>query len=112
MLAWLARLNPFKTPDSKRLAVLFAVVYFAQGMWYLPNQTVTIVLKDRGLTAGQVATFFSITTIPWLIKPIYGLISDFVPLFGRRRKSYFVLTAALAAAAGGVLAVLGEHAYW
>ena len=104
MLAWLARLNPFKTPDAKRLAVLFAVVYFAQGMWYLPNQTITIVLKDRGLSAGQVADFGLITIIPWFIKPLYGLLSDFVPLFGRRRQSYFLLTSALAGVAGLALA--------
>jgi hypothetical protein len=45
MLALIRRLNPFKTPDARRLALLFGVVYFAQGMWYLPNQTITIVLK-------------------------------------------------------------------
>ena len=104
MLALVARLNPFKTADAKRLALLFGVVYFAQGMWYLPNQTITIVLKERGLAASQVADFFLITIIPWLIKPAYGLLSDFVPLFGRRRKSYFLLTCALAAAAGLILA--------
>ena len=104
MLALVARLNPSKTADAKRLAVLFGVVYFAQGMWYLPNQTITIVLKERGLAASQVADFFLITIIPWLIKPAYGLLSDFVPLFGRRRKSYFLLTCALAAAAGLILA--------
>ncbi|OLD39502.1 MAG: hypothetical protein AUI57_03075 [Candidatus Rokubacteria bacterium 13_1_40CM_2_68_8] len=104
MLALVARLNPFKTADAKRLALLFGVVYFAQGMWYLPNQAITIVLKERGLAAGQVADFFLITIIPWLIKPAYGLLSDFVPLFGRRRKSYFLLTCALAAAAGLILA--------
>src|SRR3989449_11649561 len=92
MLALVARLNPFKTADAKRLALLFGVVYFAQGMWYLPDQAITIVLKERGLAAGQVADFFLITIIPWLIKPAYGLLSDFVPLFGRRRKSYFLLT--------------------
>jgi MFS family permease len=27
----------------------------------------------------------------WIIKPLYGLISDFVPLFGYRRKSYLIL---------------------
>src|SRR6266478_2163668 len=105
MFGWLVRLNPFKTPDTQRLAVLFGVVYFAQGMWYLPNQAITIVLKDRGLAAGQVADFFLITIIPWFIKPVYGLLSDFVPLFGRRRQSYFLLTSALAAAAGLTLAV-------
>ena len=107
-----ARLNPFKTPDSQRLAVLFAIVYFSQGMWYLPNQPITIVLKERGLSAGQVATFFSITTLPWLIKPLYGLLSDFVPLWGYRRKSYFLLTTALAALAGATLATVAGHGYW
>src|SRR2546425_6615109 len=66
-------------------------------MWYLPTQTITIVLKERGLSAGQVADFFLISTVPWLVKPLYGLISDFVPLFGRRRKSYFLMTSGLAA---------------
>src|SRR5262245_19932986 len=112
MLARLKTLHPFQTPDAQRLAVLFAIVYFAQGMWYLPNQTLTIVLKERGLSAGQVATFFTISTIPWLIKPVYGLISDFVPLFGRRRKSYLLLTSTLAGLAGLVLGVGVEHTYW
>jgi MFS family permease len=112
MLARLKALHPFQTPDAKRLAVLFGIVYFAQGMWYLPNQTITISLKDGGLSAGQVAGFFAITTVPWLIKPVYGLLSDFVPLFGYHRKSYLLLTSATAAAAGLFLGVTGDHAYW
>ena len=112
VLTRLARLNPFKTPDARRLALLFAVVYLAQGTWYLPNQTITITLKDAGLGAGQVATFFAITTAPWLIKPVYGLVSDFVPLFGRRRRSYFLGTTLLAAAAGAWLALTPNHPYW
>jgi len=106
------RLNPFKTADARRLAVLFAVVYFSQGMWYLPQQPITIVLKERGLSAAQVAAFFAITTTPWLVKPVYGLLSDFVPIFGRRRKSYLLLTCALASAAGFTLATSVEHTYW
>ncbi|HYE91717.1 MAG TPA: hypothetical protein VEA38_11885, partial [Terriglobales bacterium] len=113
MPAWLAKLHPFQTPESQRLAVLFAVVYFAQGMWYLPNQTMTIVFKEQfGFSAGQVATFFSIAVIPWLLKPIYGLLSDFVPLFGYRRKSYFVLGSALASVCAAVVVVIGGAAYW
>ncbi len=112
MLARLQALHPFKTPDAQRLAVLFGIVYFAQGMWYLPNQTITISLKDGGLSAGQVATFFAITTVPWLMKPLYGLLSDFVPLFGYHRKSYLMLTSGTAAAAGLLLGVTGDHSYW
>src|SRR5947208_1960675 len=104
MRAWLERFNPFKTPEAKRFAILFGVVYFAQGMWYLPNQTITIVLKDRGLSASQVADLTLITIVPWFVKPLYGLLSDFVPLFGRRRQSYFLVTSALAGCAGLLLA--------
>lgn len=111
MLDRLGRLHPFQTPEARRLAILFGIVYFSQGMWYLPNQTLTVVFKGQGLSAGQVATFFAITTVPWLIKPVYGLVSDFFPLFGRRRKSYFLATSALAAAAAFALAVTGRASY-
>jgi MFS family permease len=110
--AWLDRLQPFRTPESKRLAFLFAVVYFAQGMWYLPNQTITIVFKDLGMSAAQVATFFSMAVVPWLFKPVYGLLSDFVPIFGYRRRSYFILGAALACLAAVAVVVLGGTGYW
>src|SRR6266487_3586190 len=76
MLERLRRLHPFQTGEARRLALLFAIVYFAQGMWYLPNQTMTIVLKERGLSAGQVADFFFISTVPWLIKPVYALMVE------------------------------------
>src|SRR5262245_58338562 len=107
----LASLHPFRTREARRLACFFAAVYFAQGMWYLPNQALTIMLKERGLSAGQVADFFLISTIPWLIKPLYGLVSDFVPLGRRRRKSYLLLTSAIAAAAGLALGLGVPHTY-
>ena len=106
------RLFPFHAPEARRLAALFGVVYFAQGMWSLPNQTITISFKDLGFSAGQVATFFMLTTWPWWIKPAYGLLSDFVPLFGRRRKSYFLCVSAAAAAAGMTLGLSRSHPYW
>lgn len=106
------QLFPFFSPETRRLAALFAIVYFAQGMWYLPNQTITISFKDQGLTPSAVANFYLITTLPWLIKPFYGLVSDFVPLFGRRRKSYFVLSTVLAAAAGAWLSLFSAHHFW
>ena len=110
----LASLRVFReNPETRRLALIFAVVYFAQGMWYLPNLSITFLLKDNlGLSAAQTAAFFAITVLPWLIKPVYGIISDFVPLFGRRRKSYFLLTTGLAAAMGYNLSIQGEYTYW
>ena len=112
MSGWLARLFPFTTPVARRWAFLFAIVYFAQGMWYLPNQTITIVFKELGMSAGQVATFFAVAVVPWLLKPVYGLLSDFVPLFGYRRRSYFIMGSALACLSAVAVVVLGRTGYW
>jgi predicted MFS family arabinose efflux permease len=106
------RLFPFYSPETRRLATLFAIVYFAQGMWYLPNQTITVFFKDQGFRPSDVANFFLVTTVPWMIKPVYGLVSDFVPMFGRRRKSYFVLSTVLAATTGAWLALFSAHTFW
>ena len=112
MIERLRRLNLFQTPEARRLAALFAIVYFAQGMYTLPDQTITITFKDQGLTADQVASFFLLASIPWFIKPVYGLVSDFVPLFGRRRKSYLLLSSSLACLMGLAAGLSTEYTYW
>jgi len=79
----------------------FGLVYFAQGIGQaggLINQPLMNYLKAQGLTSDQVAQLFAVLTIPWIIKPLYGLISDLVPLLGYRRKSYLFLMNGLAAA--------------
>ena len=107
------RLLPFKTADARRLAILFAVVYFSQGMYYVGDQVRTLMLKETlGLSPSQVATFGTIILIPWVIKPVYGLVSDAFPIFGRRRKSYFVLSCSLATLAAVALWLQGAPTYW
>jgi predicted MFS family arabinose efflux permease len=105
------REHPFQGPEARRLALLFAIVYFAQGMIYLPDQVIAIVFKERGLTAGQLATFAWITTVPWFIKPLYGLLSDFVPLFGTRRRSYFLIMSGTAAVAAVSVSLMARAPY-
>ena len=113
LVARLNALHPFQSADARRLAILFAVVYFSQGMYHVPDQVLLLTLKEKlGLSPSQVATFGWITLTPWVIKPLYGLISDAVPIFGRRRKSYFLLTCALATLAGVALGTAGPPVYW
>jgi MFS family permease len=113
MAGLLERVSPFKTADGRRLAMLFAVVYFSQGMYHVADQVLTLTLKETlGLSPAQVGTFGTIVLVPWVIKPIYGMMSDAFPLFGRRRKSYFLLTSALATLAGLGLWLHNEPTYW
>lgn len=112
MNVWKKYLHLFKTAEAKRFAILFAIIYFAQGMSALPDQTISITFKDQGFEADDVAAFFLIASIPWFIKPLYGLISDFFPLFGQRRKSYMLLASSLACGAGLIAAFIMQYSYW
>jgi len=88
-----------------RLLLFFALVYVVEGVGQesgLIAQPLSFYLKQEyGWTALQVTAYLAIFNLPWIIKPIYGALSDFVPLFGYRRKPY--LLAANIIAAGGFL---------
>ena len=47
--------------------------------------------EGLGLTATTMAYIASATSLAWWIKPGFGLLSDMVPLWGYRRKSYVYL---------------------
>lgn len=83
-----------------KLSAVFALVYFfsTNGLASLPGLTVSFLLKDTlKMTATQAAYFGAITILGWTIKPLWGIISDAIPVFGSRRKSYLIVTALLAA---------------
>jgi len=46
-------------PEARRLALIFVVVYFAQGMWYLPNLSLTFLLKETLLLSAGFPRPFS-----------------------------------------------------
>ncbi len=87
----------------KRLLVFFALVYVVEGLGQIVGliaQPLNYYLKEvHGFSPLQVTAFLTVFNLPWIIKPIYGLVSDFLPLFGYRRKSYLIL-ANVAASAG------------
>ena len=87
------------------LLLFFALVYVVEGLGQivgLISQPLNYYLKEvHGWTPLQVTAFITLFNLPWIIKPIYGLVSDFVPLFGYRRKSYLII--ANLAAIGGYL---------
>jgi MFS family permease len=85
------------------LLVFFALVYVVEGLGQiggLVSQPLNYYLKEvQGWTPVQVTAFITAFNLPWIIKPVYGLVSDFLPLFGYRRKSYLIV-ANLVAVAG------------
>jgi hypothetical protein len=86
-----------------RLMLFFALVYVVEGVGQtggLIAQPLNYYLKQTfGWTPVQVTAYLTILNLPWIIKPVYGIVSDFLPIFGYRRKAYLVLANAAGAGA-------------
>ncbi len=52
---------------------------------------------DVRAAAAQVALLTGISAAPWVMKPLYGFLSDTVPIFGYRRRSYLIICGILGA---------------
>jgi hypothetical protein len=72
--------------------VLLGMQYFNQGSKVLTSLAMSSLFKDEyGLDPGYSQTLSSIIMLPWAFKIVYGLISDNVPIFGSKRRSYCIL---------------------
>jgi MFS family permease len=94
------------TDGISRLMLFFAIVYTVEGIGQAKVgviwQPLTHYLKEsQNWTPVQIAAGLAVLDVPWVVKPLYGMLSDFLPLFGYRRRSYLLL-----ANVGAILAFL------
>ncbi len=94
--------------------LFFAIVYVVEGIGQarvgIIFQPLNNYLKVIGWTPVQVTAYLAILNFPWIIKPVFGLVSDFIPLFGYRRKSYLIIASICAVGAYAWIARLTEPA--
>ena len=86
-----------KTRALQRFKWVIGTPYFVQGSSNLAQVPILYFIKftlGMGDAGGQL--FDALRSSGWLIKPVWGLLSDRVPLFGTHRKSWYVLMAFLA----------------
>ncbi|MCA9802781.1 MAG: MFS transporter [Cyanobacteria bacterium HKST-UBA02] len=84
-----------QVPEANLSAFFFAA-YVLQGFacaqfGVVGQPTQYFLLEGLSLNAGEISLIMSIMMIPWIVKPVYGVISDAIPFLGYRRKSYLVL---------------------
>jgi MFS family permease len=86
--------------DTLRLSLLFGTIYFVQGMSEpttglisQPNQSL---LREWGESPEQIGLFVAILAAPWCLKPLFGFLSDFVPLGRYRRRGYLIVSSLVA----------------
>ena len=96
-------------PSPELVAIL--LVYFVQGILGLARLAVSFFLKDDlGLTPAQVSALMGIAAIPWVVKPLFGFLSDGLPIFGYRRGPYLVLSGLLGTLSWVALATVVDSA--
>ena len=90
--------------------IFFAALYFVQSVGDptsgLIAQPVRSLLRSWGESPATLGALMALLAVPWTIKPIFGLLSDFVPLLGSRRRNYLLLANGLAAASLLLLAFI------
>jgi folate/biopterin transporter len=97
-------------PSAELIAIL--IVYFVQGILGLARLAVSFFLKDElGLSPAQVSALLGIVALPWIIKPVFGFVSDGLPIFGYRRRPYLVLSGILGTISWISLATI-VHTSW
>lgn len=84
--------------------VAISLVYLVQGLLGLSRLAVFTFFKDDlKLDPATVGLLTGLGMAPWVIKPVYGFLSDAVPLFGYKRRSYLVLCGIAGASAWSAL---------
>ncbi|MGK7889030.1 MAG: folate/biopterin family MFS transporter [Leptolyngbyaceae cyanobacterium] len=121
MIAIASRLTPMREALIK--AVLFGnkptpelaaiiLAYFVQGIIGLSQLAVSFYLKDDlGLTPAQTSALLGIGILPWTVKPLFGFISDGLPIARYRRRPYLVLAGLLGTAAWLAMATVVQTAW-
>ncbi|MFM6189383.1 MAG: folate/biopterin family MFS transporter [Planktothrix sp.] len=97
-------------PTPELVAIL--LVYFVQGILGLARLGVSFFLKDElGMSPAEVSVLLGIVAIPWVIKPLFGFISDGLPILGYRRRPYLILSGLFGSLSWVALATI-VHTPW
>ncbi len=96
-------------PTPELLAIVS--VYVVRGILNLARLAISFFLKDDlGLSPAEVSALTGVAVLPWVIKPLFGFLSDGFPIFGYRRRPYLVFSGFLGTAAWLALATFVDNA--
>ncbi|NJP08151.1 MAG: folate/biopterin family MFS transporter [Leptolyngbyaceae cyanobacterium RU_5_1] len=97
-------------PSTELIAIL--LVYLVQGVLGLARLAVSFFLKDDlGLSPAEVSALVGVAALPWMVKPLFGFISDGLPILGYRRRPYLILSGALGTLSWVAMATVVDSAW-
>lgn len=83
--------------QTRWIAWIAAFIYFAQGALGISGIALLLYLRRLEWSISEITEVMSLGALPWVLKILYGFVSDTVPIFGYRRKTYLMLCALISA---------------
>mmetsp|Transcript_9453 Transcript_9453/g.19960 ORF Transcript_9453/g.19960 Transcript_9453/m.19960 type:complete len:564 (+) Transcript_9453:71-1762(+) len=97
-IAWLQGLEV--TFGTRYLIMLATAQWFVKGfMWAFVHTSVEWVYRDMGVPGPQMQIYRAVAWLPWSMKPVFGVLSDMVPIMGYRKTPYILAVSVAASAA-------------
>jgi hypothetical protein len=85
-------INKMKNAKMTRNKTSILLIGFYAGLCVISDLAVKYYFKDKKkVETANLTGILIIFKIPYLIKPIYGLLLDFFPIFGYKKKSYLFI---------------------
>jgi len=98
-------LNPYNMANIGIFASYLAVGF---GMYFIQTPLNYYMVYNLNATAAQQTVVTGLLSLPWSLKIACGFLSDTVPIFGYRRKSYFIVGWTTCIICNVLLAILVE----
>ncbi|CAN0165039.1 unnamed protein product, partial [Discosporangium mesarthrocarpum] len=73
------------------LAILTSYFSIGVALQLLSTPLAYYLIGTLGASSSTYMTYLVLTTLPWSFKVLYGFLSDSVPIYGLKRKPYFVI---------------------
>lgn len=97
---------------SRDIAFLSGAVYFIQGALGISGIALPLFLRSLHWSVAEITAVSAVAGFPWVIKIIYGILSDTYPFFGYRRKSYLILFSFISVLGWASLVLMPSEKFW
>ena len=98
-------LDPFSKANLGISASYLAVGF---GIYFIQTPLQFYMVDTLDATAAQQSVVIGLLSLPWAMKLIFGFTSDSFPIYGMRRKPYFIIGWTMWAICNACLAIVGE----
>ena len=90
----------------------FLILTLFLGLALIPELSISYLFKDElKVEPSQLTRLLTIAKITWLINPLFGIITDFYPIFGYKRKIYLFFCGIIFSAVWLLLGLLKVNIY-